>query len=330
MIGFSSIFDINSHLNLLTHLRDKIPLMPTIIHDTSEIANHLKEIAGAIAGLNQNWWDSPLISGVAYTSLGILLSLVPQWFASKRDQRSKVLAALASYESTKISILNFKKTCVDNELKNKFKRIIEEKEPGNKSIVLKIEKLFEGNQLSEFQHEIRLYSTISYHIEPWSKDLHFMTNVSPGFLITLDQATEKLNTLNAHINNWNSQIENNGCDVTTLHIRDEDDKAYKSQYVLIKKHLQFIFDNSESSLTYALNQALSFNQIAIEHLQEYAKETYSSDFRKGYFNTQYPFENEAELMPQETEALTKHKKQIAKMKIPFQKQPKDPTKPNSN
>ncbi|QOL19473.1 hypothetical protein CPBP_00229 [Candidatus Bodocaedibacter vickermanii] len=321
-MNFTALNDLNSHLNLSTHLQDKFASIPTTALDTSEIVTQLKLIASAVA--SPCWWT------IGTNLAGILISAITLWAVTvwyskrkeKKDNKSKILAALASFESTKISILDFKKTYIDNEQKNKFRRIIEKKEPGNEPILLKIEKIFledrfyfinEFNADSEnyekyqtgprgnIKHEFHLlniffdkpYPTISYHIKPWSKDLHFISNVNPNFLITLDQTTEKLSVLNTHINNWNNLIEN---DREKTILRPESTEYY-GQYVLLKKYLQFIFDNSESSLAYAINQVVEFNQTAIEHLIEYAKEIYPSEFKKGHFNLKYPFENEAELMP---------------------------------
>lgn len=118
MASVSSFCDISSSLILLKHLQNKIASTPIVTHDTLEIANQLKVIASAVSGLSQNWWDSSLIAGLAYTSLGFILSLVPKWFGSNRAQRSKILAALASYESTRLTLEGFNKSYVDPHSKN--------------------------------------------------------------------------------------------------------------------------------------------------------------------------------------------------------------------
>lgn len=122
MIVFASIFDINSHLNLSTHLQDKFASIPTTALDTSEIVTQLKLIASAVA--SPCWWS------VYLNFIGILISAAISGFIlwrvtitipekrKKEDQRSIVLSALSSLESTRLNLQNFKDVHLSIQAKN--------------------------------------------------------------------------------------------------------------------------------------------------------------------------------------------------------------------
>jgi hypothetical protein len=206
--------DINSSL-LIGQIIEQLKFLSSSMQDLKESVETFQKSLN----VTKPWWREfdQLISAVVGALTAVGATFLIQFLTERSKQYSKIAAAIAAFESTRITLLTFKGQFImlyEQEMYNLLCEYRKERKKlglspknkinsylGNDQVIEKIRSFWVDLRTPfQFEKEQTFYKTA------WSEELSFLVRYCPEYLITFQKDFEVLLELNKQIASRNDMI----------------------------------------------------------------------------------------------------------------------------